>query len=730
MNKNVSEPYSFYLGTNEEFLTKNYNKNERESVEIMNDKKKEVNLRNYRGSPVKQNSYLNVERNRIDKSRSFNKEIEKSVIFPRELCINNEQYTPYYNVTSEQSSAQIKTSSMLNNRRSLHLYHTSGVCMDWKQPFCSFDQSNIEKSSFSYNSSSFDSYASKILPLNMQNSYSIDNSLDLKSLRSFSDSITVSNNFELQKKSLEKSIKSKNISEFEPLSKKNSFSNLLSDFYSIKLKSNLSKEKKHFLFRKMDPQGKPISLLHASTIYLTEIFKMCNPEFNYEPYNNPKRVLTKPSKGIKNDGYDNEDNDYILYVNDILGSDKGHRYLILDILGQGTFGQVVKCKNMQTQEIVAVKVIKNKPAYFNQSIMEITILDLLNKKVDKSRKHNILQLKDTFIHKKHLCIVSELLSLNLYELIKQNQFKGLSTNLVRIFAIQILDAMIVLNEAKIIHCDLKPENILLNNLETPVIKIIDFGSACHERQTIYTYIQSRFYRSPEVLLGLPYSSSIDIWSFGCIVAELFLGLPLFPGTSEYNQIFRIVEMLGMPPIWMIEMGKQSSDFFDKIVDDTGLKIYCLKTMEQYAKERNTIEVPNKKYFSASTLPEIVKTYPMQKKFSKSDIDNELALRIILIDFLTGLLNINPLERWSPQQAKMHPFILGNDFSKNYTPSSSFNLKSPTKSPTKSSKNILNTNHLNTNHSDFLLHFPEYPQNTNNNRNSKTYSIHASGSYTN
>ncbi len=81
-------------------------------------------------------------------------------------------------------------------------------------------------------------------------------------------------------------------------------------------------------------------------------------------------------------------------------------------------------------------------------------------------------------------------------------------------------------------------------LQSPTIKVIDFGSACHERQTVYTYIQSRFYRSPEVLLGMSYTASIDMWSLGCIAVELFLGLPLFPGTSEYNQLTRIIEMLG------------------------------------------------------------------------------------------------------------------------------------------------------------------------------------------
>ncbi len=82
------------------------------------------------------------------------------------------------------------------------------------------------------------------------------------------------------------------------------------------------------------------------------------------------------------------------------------------------------------------------------------------------------------------------------------------------------------------------------SLQSPQIKVIDFGSACHERQTVYTYIQSRFYRSPEVLLGMPYNTAIDMWSLGCIAVELFLGLPLFPGTSEYNQLTRIIDMLG------------------------------------------------------------------------------------------------------------------------------------------------------------------------------------------
>jgi dual specificity protein kinase YAK1 len=287
----------------------------------------------------------------------------------------------------------------------------------------------------------------------------------------------------------------------------------------------------------------------------------------------------------------------------------------------------------------------------------------------------------------------------LYELIKQNQFRGLSTTLVRVFAQQLLNGLSLLNKARLIHCDLKPENILLKNLESPIIKIIDFGSACDERQTVYTYIQSRFYRSPEVLLGLPYSSAIDMWSLGCIVVELFLGLPLFPGSSEYNQVSRIVEMLGNPPNWMLEMGKQSGEFFEKRhdVDDYGRRTYHLKSMEQYSREHGTKEQPSKKYFQATTLPEIIRSYAMPRKNMKqSEIDRgkfsmvwklpniltqlEMNNRVAFIDFVRGLLNINPLERWSPQQAKLHPFITQQKFTGPFVPPMNLKSSSINRSP--------------------------------------------------
>jgi dual specificity protein kinase YAK1 len=84
----------------------------------------------------------------------------------------------------------------------------------------------------------------------------------------------------------------------------------------------------------------------------------------------------------------------------------------------------------------------------------------------------------------------------------------------------------------------------INNLN---LKVIDFGSACFEGHSIFNYIQSRYYRSPEVILGLPYDCAIDMWSVGCISAELFLGIPIFPGNSEYDMLRRITDVLGPIP---------------------------------------------------------------------------------------------------------------------------------------------------------------------------------------
>ncbi|AAS51475.1 ACR249Cp [Eremothecium gossypii ATCC 10895] len=420
-------------------------------------------------------------------------------------------------------------------------------------------------------------------------------------------------------------------------------------------------------FRRASLNSKTVSPLIALTKSLIITYSLCSDEFSYQTSKNPKRLLTKPSEGKLNNGHDNINSDYILYVNDVLGMEQQRKYLILDILGQGTFGQVVKCQNMQTKEIVAVKVVKSKTEYLNQSIMEAKILELLNKRIDPLNQHHFLRLHDSFVHKNHLCLVFELLSNNLYELLKQNKFHGLSMNLIKNFCKQLLDSLCVLKESKLIHCDLKPENVLLVSPDRPELKVIDFGSACEEARTVYTYIQSRFYRAPEVLMGIPYSTSIDMWSFGCIVAELFLGIPVFPGASEFNQMTRIVEMLGVPPPWMCEMGKNTYNFFRKLHPQE--KAWALKTVDEYNVEFNASEEVGKQYFKWTKLDDVIRNYRISKKIGASSqlLEREMQDRQCLTHFLFGVLNLNPLERWTPQQALLHPFITGQPFDKEWYP---------------------------------------------------------------
>ena len=128
----------------------------------------------------------------------------------------------------------------------------------------------------------------------------------------------------------------------------------------------------------------------------------------------------------------------------------------------------------------------------------------------------------------------ETLDISLYDLIQMNNYEGFSLIQISKWMKQILLGLEKLDELGIIHCDLKPENILFVDEEYYHLKIIDLGSSCYKDQIMYTYIQSRFYRAPEIILGIGYDQKIDIWSVGCICIELFLGLPIFPGNSQYD----------------------------------------------------------------------------------------------------------------------------------------------------------------------------------------------------
>lgn len=159
-----------------------------------------------------------------------------------------------------------------------------------------------------------------------------------------------------------------------------------------------------------------------------------------------------------NFGFDDSKGNYRITVSDHIA----YRYEILGFLGKGSFGIAVKAFDHKKKQEVAIKIIKNKKKYYYQAGVELKILQYL-KENDMEDMMNIIHMKDYSVFRKHLCISFELMSINLYEFLKMNDFEGLSLGLIRRFAIQLLYALKYLRDHDVIHCDLKPENILLKD---------------------------------------------------------------------------------------------------------------------------------------------------------------------------------------------------------------------------------------------------------------------------
>ena len=199
--------------------------------------------------------------------------------------------------------------------------------------------------------------------------------------------------------------------------------------------------------------------MYSMTIDILGTYSKCNPKFRVVD-KLPQRVLTNPSEGVANNSADNEEANLICRVHDQIVC--SHTcYTILDLLGTGTFGQVFRCQKDGTKEVVAIKIIKNKAAYHSQGLLEIKIARLLNNTFDPRDERHIVRLLDSFEFNNHICLVFELLSMSLLDILTQNQFRGLPLTVVQRFTRQIIAAMVTLEDANIIHCDLKPENILL-----------------------------------------------------------------------------------------------------------------------------------------------------------------------------------------------------------------------------------------------------------------------------
>lgn len=326
--------------------------------------------------------------------------------------------------------------------------------------------------------------------------------------------------------------------------------------------------------------------------------------------------------------------DFPIRIGDVIAG----RYEIVEYLGSAAFSRAVKCIDHLRGHAVCLKIIKNNKDYFDQSLDEIKLLTLIKHQcASRCDDFHVLELFDYFYFKEHLFLVCELLRENLYEVYKYNRQSGetIYFNIPRLqrVAWQSLLALHFIHSKNLIHCDLKPENILIKSYSRSLIKVIDFGSSCFTSDQLSSYVQSRSYRAPEVVLGYPYDQRIDMWSLGCILAELWTGRVLFQNESLATLIAKHIGIVGVQK--SDRQYLKEAPLADDIFTPDGI-VYEKKQASTTNGSPTTIE-----YIQ-------IKKTSIRKRLQTTDP--------LFFSFVSSLLRINPEERPTSWQAMHHPWF--------------------------------------------------------------------------
>lgn len=323
------------------------------------------------------------------------------------------------------------------------------------------------------------------------------------------------------------------------------------------------------------------------------------------------------------------------------------RYQISTALGRGMFSGVARAFDITTKETVAIKIMRNNDALRKGGYTEIAILQKLNAADPENKKH-LIKFERAFEYKGHLCMVFENLSLNLREVLKKfGNNVGINLNATRAYAYQIFLALGHMRKCSIIHADLKPDNILVNEARN-LLKICDLGTAIDRSDAatasteITPYLVSRFYRAPEIILGLPYDYAVDMWSIGCTLYELYTGKILFTGDSNNQMLKNIMEIRGKLSQKLYRRGQLAGLHFDELGNFLSVerdKVYGKTTVRTLAVVKPTRDLRTRVLAASSDL-------------------NDAETRELnhFVDLLERCLTLNPDKRLTASEALRHPFF--------------------------------------------------------------------------
>ncbi|KAB0802135.1 hypothetical protein PPYR_04321 [Photinus pyralis] len=266
---------------------------------------------------------------------------------------------------------------------------------------------------------------------------------------------------------------------------------------------------------------------------------------------------------------DDEEGHLIYRSGDILQD----RYKILGTLGEGTFGKVVKVKDVEMDHNMALKIIKNVEKYREAAKLEIHVLEKIGER-DPDSTFLCVRMLDWFDYHGHMCIAFQMLGLSVFDFLKDNNYHPYPLEQVRHIGYQLCFSVKFLHENNLTHTDLKPENILfvdadfettnvysnkrlreVKRVKRTDVRLIDFGSATFDHEHHSTIVSTRHYRAPEVILELGWSQPCDVWSIGCILFELYLGVTLFQTHDNREHLAMMQRILGEIPIRMARKTK-------------------------------------------------------------------------------------------------------------------------------------------------------------------------------